>query len=672
MKTRYIFQLSPLLLAIFLASCGGGSSHTPSTVSELIVDDDPDSCSVIADSGSPVIVGSGVPGDPTLPELNSGYRLGYKAKHSSKYMIVANTPLASMAGCKVLKAGGSAVDAAVAVQAVLGLSEPQSSGIGGGAFMMYYDAKTKKVYSFDGRETAPAAANNYYLRCKDQNNPGNPVNCDWPVPNVSYGSTAFVQGSGRSIGVPGVMRMLDMAHKEYGKLPWNKLFDSGIELAANGFKVPARMANAIASARNNLARDANAVSTYFHDGDIDRPYLMGEVMTNVAYANTLRTLAEEGADALYTGPLAERLVAKAQQAMGDGTVQTEITPSLMTLEDVANYQAKKRTPACSVYRDKYYVCSMSPPSSGGIAIAQTFGILNNFDLSLYPPSNPENEGGIPHVMGVHLISEAERLAYADRDKYVADTDYVALPGKGMASMLDPEYLKARALLISPTTSMGTAKAGDLDELPLGIDTTEEHGTTHFSIVDAYGNVVSMTTTVESGMGSFHMVDGYILNNQLTDFSANPTDATGAKVANRVSGGKRPRSSMSPTIVFRGTEPGDFILATGSPGGSNIPWYTIKTLIGALDWGLDAQQATSLVDFGNTNSATTNIDGSNITIATELAQLRTALQAMGHGTSSTAQSSGIATIMRVEKDGKKVLQGGADPRREGIALGDGAM
>jgi gamma-glutamyltranspeptidase/glutathione hydrolase len=660
MENGSLWKLSTLLMAVLLASCGGGSSHNdaPPPEEALIVDDDPDSCSVIAQDGSSVIVGSGLPDDPTLPEPNSGYRLGYQAKQASKYMIVANTPLASMAGCKILKAGGSAVDAAVAVQAVLGLSEPQSSGVGGGAFMMYYDAKTKQVFSFDGRETAPAAANNYYLMRRDQDDPDSPA----PLPNA--------RRSGRSIGVPGVMRMLDMAHKEYGKLPWNTLFDTGIDLAANGFKVPARMADAIVSARNSFALDANAMATFFHDGDPARPYLMGEVMTNVAYANTLSTLAEQGADALYSGPLAERLVEKARQAMGDDIAQTPITPSLMTLEDVANYQAKKRTPACSVYRDQYYVCSMSPPSSGGIAIAQTFGILNNFDLGLYPPDDPDNEGGIPHVMGVHLISEAERLAYADRDKYVADTDYVALPGKGMASMLDPEYLKARAQLISLTTSMGTAKAGDLDELPLGIDTTEEHGTTHFSVVDAYGNVVSMTTTVESGMGSYHMVDGYILNNELTDFSANPVDANGAKVANRVSGGKRPRSSMSPTIVFRGTEPGDFILATGSPGGSNIPWYTVKTLIGVLDWGLDAQQATSLVDFGNTNSATTNVDGSNTTL--DLAPLRTALQAMGHQTNSNSQSSGIATIRRVEKDGQWVLEGGADPRREGIALGDGAM
>jgi gamma-glutamyltranspeptidase/glutathione hydrolase len=342
MKNSSLWKLSTLLMAVLLAGCGGGSSHNDPLPEEeaLIVDDNPDSCSIVADNGSTVIVGSGVPGDPTEPEPNSGYRLGYQAKHSSKYMIVANTPLASMAGCKILKAGGSAVDAAVAVQAVLGLSEPQSSGVGGGAFMMYYDAKTKQVFSFDGRETAPAAANNYYLRCQDQDNPGSPVNCDYPVPNITYGTSAFVQASGRSIGVPGVMRMLDMAHKEYGKLPWATLFDTGIDLAANGFKVPARMAAAISGARDNFALDANAMATFFRDGDPSRPYGMGEIMTNAAYANTLRILAEEGADALYSGPLAERLVAKARQAVGDDAAQSPITPSLMTLEDVANYQAK--------------------------------------------------------------------------------------------------------------------------------------------------------------------------------------------------------------------------------------------------------------------------------------------------------------------------------------------
>ncbi|MDR1934452.1 MAG: gamma-glutamyltransferase family protein [Candidatus Accumulibacter sp.] len=659
MKKRAPWQFAPLFLAIFLAGCGGGGSRNdnaadvPST-GELIVDNDPNSCTVLASNGETVVVGSGVPGDPSLPEPTSGYRPGYKAKHASKYMVVANTPLASKAGCEVLKAGGSAVDAAVAVQAVLGLVEPQSSTIAGSAFMMFYDAKTKQMTAYDGRETAPAAANGYYLVRQDQDDPSSPL----PRPNA--------RRSGRSIGVPGVMRMLDMAHAEYGKLPWNKLFDSGIDLATNGFQVPTRMANAISSSASSFRLDGNAMATYYHaDGT---PYASGETMTNQPYADTLKILAEQGADALYTGSLAQNLVDKARQSVGDDPDHTPITPSLMTLDDLAKYQAKKRTPACTTYR-AYYVCSMAPPSSGGIAIAQALGILSNFDLSLYPPINPANEGGVPSVMGVHLVSEAERLAYADRDKYVADIDYVALPGQGLPTMLNSDYLRARASLIDLTTSMGTAQPGDLDDVPLVSDTTPEHGTTHFSIVDAYGNVVAMTTTVESSMGSYHMVDGYLLSNQLTDFSAQP-ESNGVKVANRVAGGKRPRSSMSPTLVFRGAEPGDFVMATGSPGGSAIIYYVLKTVVGALDWGLDAQQATSLVDFGAMNSRTTNIDGANTTL--DLSGLISGLEAMGHTTSNAAQSSGISTIMRVEKDGQMVLEGGVDPRREGIILGNGAL
>ena len=273
-------------------------------------------------------------------------------------------------------------------------------------------------------------------------------------------------------------------------------------------------------------------------------------------------------------------------------------------------------------------------------------------------------------MGVHLVSEAERLAYADRDLYVADTDFVALPGKGVASMLSPDYLKLRASLISPDKSMGTASAGDFGTPAAGVGKSQEHGTTHFSIVDAYGNVVSMTSTVESSMGSFHMVDGFLLTNQLTDFSSQPVDGAGKPVANAVAGGKRPRSTMAPTLVFRGTQPGDFLMATGSPGGGTIIQYVLKTVVGALDWGLDAQQATSLVDFGASNSVTTNVDGVNTTL--DLTALVAGLKAKGHTVSTSAQSSGISTIMRVKKNGAMVLEGGVDPRREGIILGDGAM
>ncbi len=650
MRKKTLWLMAPLAAAVFLASCGGGDGE------RLIVDSDPNSCTVRSSGGASVIVGSGVSGDPAAPEKASGYRLGLTAKNSSKYMAVANTPLATKAGCDILKAGGSAVDAAIAMQAVLGLVEPQSSTIAGSAFMVYYDARSKKVTAYDGREAAPAAATNFYLMRQNQDDSASPA----PVPNA--------RRSGRSIGVPGVMRMLDMAHKEHGRLAWSGLFDYGIKLSTDGFQVPGRLGAAIASNANSLALDANAMATYFHaDGS---PRTTGETMTNLPYAKTLKTLATQGADALYTGEIAKAIIAKAAQPVGDDAAKTPITPSLMTLSDLANYKAKKREAVCINYRGTYHVCTMSPPSSGGIAIAQSLGILSQFNLAQYAPANASNEGGVPSSMGVHLVAEAERLAYADRDKYVADTDFVPLPAQGLASLLGSDYLKQRASLISPDKSMGTATAGDFGPVPQGVDKTVEHGTTHFSVVDTYGNVVSMTTTVESSMGSFHMVGGFLLTNQLTDFSANPVDSSGQPVANRVAPGKRPRSTMAPTLVFKGSAPGDFVMATGSPGGGAIIQYVLKTVVGALDWGLDAQQATSLVNFGATNSPTTGVDGSNTTL--DLSALVNDLKAKGHTVNSNAQSSGVATIMRVTKDGKAQLQGGADPRREGIVLGDGSL
>lgn len=648
-KKVWLWTLTPVALTLALYGCDGGS--------DLVVDNNADSCSIVSSSGSAVVVGSGSVGDPAAPEAASGYRLGYKSKQSSKYMVVTNTPLATKAGCDVLKAGGTAVDAAVAVQAVLGLVEPQSSTIAGSAFMMYYDAATKKVTAYDGREAAPAAATGFYLVRQDQANASSPA----PVPNA--------RRSGRSIDVPGVMRMLDMAHKEHGQLGWNQLFDEGICPATTGYKIPTRMGDAIKSSVASLALDANAVAAYFNaDGT---PKASGTITTNLPYAQSLRTLASGGADALYTGPLAEAIVAKAAQSVGDDASKTPITPSLLTVSDLKNYQAKKREPVCTTYRSSYYICTMSPPSSGGIAIAQALGILENFNLSQYGPSNPTNEGGVPSVMGVHLVSEAERLAYADRDKYVADTDFIPLPGNGVSTMLDKTYLKGRAALINPSClSMGVTTAGNLGAVPLGVDKTVEKGTTHFSIVDAYGNVVSMTSTVESTLGSYHMVGGFLLTNQLTDFSAQPADTAGVPIANRVAPGKRPRSTMAPTLVFKGSEPGDFLMATGSPGGGTIIQYVLKTVVGALDWGLDTQQATSLVNFGATNSVVTNVDGSNTTL--DLTGLIAGLQAKGHTVSNAAQSSGVSSIMRINRNGVPKLESGVDPRREGIVQGDGAL
>jgi gamma-glutamyltranspeptidase/glutathione hydrolase len=657
-------------LPFILTACFGGSGGVSSQDSNLIVDRNDESCSVASGGGEAIIVGSGAPSDPSLPEPPSGYRLGYRAKHSSQYMVVTNTPLASKAGCEILKAGGSAVDAAIAVQAVLGLVEPQSSTIAGSAFMLHYDAQTRKVRAYDGRETAPAAATRYYLLRQDQADPGSPA----PVPNA--------RRSGRSIGVPGVLRMLEMAHRRHGRLQWNRLFDHGVELAEKGFRIPARMADAIRASADSFACDGNAMRTFYHpDGS---PKVSGEVMTHPEYAATLREIAENGADALYTGRIAEDIVRKVAQSVGDDPARSPITPGLMTLADLGNYRAKEREALCATYR-AHYVCSMPPPSSGGIAIAQTLGMLERFDLSLYPPTDPENEGGIPSVTGTHLIVEAERLAFADRNHYVADADFAPLPGKGIATLIDRDYLEARASLIDPNRAMAAAPPGHFDGFSSAASTAEEQGTTHFSIVDAYGDVVAMTTTVESSMGSYHMVDGFLLSNQLTDFDANPVDAQGRAVANRVSPGKRPRSSMSPTLVFRGGKPDEFVMATGSPGGSAIIMYVLKTVIGALDWGLDAQQAASLIDFGVSGAGKTPVIDASNSIANggtlDLSGLISGLADLGHANESgncagsicpIPQSSGLSTIRKVTRNGRTQLEGGVDPRREGLVLGDGAL
>ncbi|MCU4121835.1 gamma-glutamyltransferase family protein [Variovorax sp. N23] len=653
------WALTPTALALTLLACGGGSDNG-STPTPTPVETTPpvavDNSCLTSTTGTPVVVGSGDAGDPAAPEPASGYVIGHKVVTAKTYMVVANHPLATKAGCDVLKAGGSAADAAIAVQAVLGLVEPQSSSLAGGAFMLYYDAKTKKVQAYDGRETAPAAATANYLRYVDDTT-------DQTLPKPS------ARGSGRSIGTPGVMRMLEMAHGDHGKLPWKDLFGEGTRLASDGFKVGGRMAAAIASSASNLKRDAEAAA-YFLDA-AGNPKPLGTTLTNPAYAEVLKAMASQGADAMYTGTIAQDIVAKIQVTTGaDGSV---ITPGKTTLDDLKNYKPVRREPVCTTYR-AYYVCSMSPPSSGGIGVLSTLGILENFNMGLHAPSQVDLEGGKPSVMGVHLVAEAERLAYADRDKYVADTDFVPLPGGSADTLLNKTYMRSRANLIDFSKSMGTAVAGDFGVPPVGIDKTVENGTTHYSIVDKDGNVASMTTTVESTLGSYHMSHGIMLNNQLTDFSANPIDAvTNAPVANRVAPGKRPRSTMAPTLVFNGNQPGDFLMATGSPGGGTIIQYVVKTVVGALDWSLDAQQATSLVDFGATNSPTTNVGGEHpnidITNGGNNDPLILGLRALGHTVSTGSQSSGISTIIRKPASGGLVLTGGADPRREGIVLGD---
>jgi gamma-glutamyltranspeptidase/glutathione hydrolase len=639
--------LSALLCALALTACGGSDDD------DVAVAD----CAVVTGAGN-VTVGSGLAGDPAAPEPASGYRLGKQAVNSRSHMVVTANPLASRAGCEVLRAGGSAADAAVAVQAVLGLVEPQSSGLGGGAFLLHYSAQTKTVQAYDGRETAPAAATENYLRWVDDT-----TDRTLPRPNA--------RASGRSIGTPGAVRMLGLVHQEHGRQPWKDLFKPGIDLATNGFAISGRMAAAIQGSATDLKRDPEAAATYFNpDGS---PKALGTRFTLPAYADTLTRLADGGADALYTGAIAQSIVDKIGATTGaDGSV---LTPGRTTLADLAAYQPKKRDAVCTTYR-AHWVCGMPPPSSGGITVASALGILENFDLAAQKPTAIDGEGGKPTVLGVHWVSEAERLAYADRDRYIADTDFIALPGGSPAALLDKNYLKGRAALISPTASLGTAAAGNFGLAPLGADRGRDNGTTHVSIVDKAGNVVVLTTTVESSFGAFRMTRGFILNNQLTDFSPTPTDANGLPIANRVAPGKRPRSSMAPTLVFHRNADGsrgDFLMATGSPGGGAIIQYVTKTLIGVLDWGLDAQQATSLVDFGATNGPTTNVGGEHPAINAanngSADPLVMGLRALGHTVSVAAQSSGTGTIVRSAPFGRPGYTGGADPRREGVVLGD---
>lgn len=660
--TLSLVTLSALCATLVLSGCFGSDSTVADT-----------QCAQLTDNGS-VVVGSGLAGDPTAPEPSSGFKS--KTLVSAKtYMVVTANPLASKAGCEVLKNGGSAVDAAVTVQAVLGLVEPQSSGLGGGSFMLHYDAKTKKVQSYDGRETAPAAATEDYLRFVSAANTSPPL----PVVSAPESSASFtaLRQSGRSVGTPGAIRMLELAHKDYGSLAWKDLFQSGIQLATDGFTISGRLADAIAGTKEQLKTDPEA-SSYFLNAD-GTVKTLGTLIKNPAYASTLTALASTGANALHTGPIAENIVKKIKLTSG-GSPSFAITPGLTEMSDLAAYQAKKRDPVCTTYRT-YWICGMGAPSSGGMTVASSLGVLENFNLASYKPTAMDTNGGKPNVMGVHLVTEAERLAYSDRNKYMADTDFVSLPGGSTAAILDKTYLRGRANLIDLNKSMGVATAGVFAGTPVkGSSATEGNGTTHMTIVDKAGNVVVMTTTIESSMGSFRMTNGFLLNNQLTDFSVLPSDTAGP-IANRIQANKRPRSSMAPTLVFKVAADGsmgDLMMATGSPGGSSIIQYVVKTLVGALDWGMDAQQSTSMVNFGAANSATTNVGGEhpnvNITVpAGGLAggndPLVSGLRTLGHTVSTAAQSSGTSTIIRTQRNGTLVLEGGADPRREGVVLGD---
>jgi gamma-glutamyltranspeptidase/glutathione hydrolase len=558
--------------------------------------------------------------DSVAPETASGTATKQLVL-AHRHMVVAANPLAAEAGLEVLRDGGNAADALVAVQAMLGLVEPQSSGLGGGAFLVWYDAKEKRLTTFDGRETAPAEATpSLFL---DAN--GKPL----PFYDAVVG--------GRSVGTPGTVRLLEAVHGKYGSKDWKGLFGQAIDLAEKGFAVSPRLHGEIAEDMGRLDHQP-AARAYFYDQD-GKPLAVGATLKNPAYAETLRAIASGGADAFYTGRIASDIVA---------AVRAHPTnPGHLSLQDLATYKAKERPAVCAPYRG-YEVCGMGPPSSGALTIGQILGMISGFDIGTLGPDDPESW---------RIIGDATRLAFADRDRYMADSDFVPMP-KGL---LDQNYLKSRATLLRRPTALGRddVRPGDppWEKAELRIDgfSYPEHGTSHFVIVDDAGNIASMTTTIESAFGSRQMVDGFLLNNELTDFTFAPVK-DGHAVANRVEPGKRPRSSMAPTIVLKDGKP---VIAIGSPGGSNIISYVAEALIAMIDWKMDVQQAVSLPHFVN------RFGTYDLEAETKAADMARDLQALGYQTKVDDQNSGLHGI-EITPAG---IEGGADPRREGVALGD---
>ncbi|MCC5989723.1 MAG: gamma-glutamyltransferase, partial [Pararhodobacter sp.] len=537
---------------------------------------------------------------------------------AGEWMVSAAHPLAVEAGARVLGEGGSAADAMVAVQAVLGLVEPQSSGLGGGAFLLWHDAASGEITSLDARETAPLAATPRLFLGEDGT----------PLPFLE----AMV--SGLSVGTPGTPMLMEEAHRRWGGMNWGALYADAIALAEAGFPVTPRLAGAIEASADSLARFTDTAAYFLPGGE---PLRAGDIRTNPAYADTLRLLAAQGSTAFYTGPVAADIVA---------ATRTEENPGLLTLEDLARYRVIERAPVCAPWLE-YEVCGMGPPSSGAVAVAQILGMLSHFDLAAMAPVDAQTR---------RLIGDATRLAFADRGRYLADSDFVPVP---VAGLIDPAYLADRAALLTGDAALDEVAPGmpEWDHaLMLGDDHgTERPATSHVSIVDTEGNVLSMTTTIESGFGSRIMVRGFLLNNELTDFSFR-SHADGWPVANRVEPGKRPRSSMAPTIVRREGAP---VLAIGSPGGAAIIPFTAQAIIAHLAWGMDVQQAVSMPHLVNL------FGGWSLEEGTEAEALAEPLQALGYETTARALNSGLQAIAL----GEGGLQGGADPRREGIALGE---
>ena len=566
---------------------------------------------------------------PIQPKDSSGYtkKPGWQ---TSTFAVAAANPLAADAGYQILKAGGSALDAAVAVQMVLTLVEPQSSGIGGGAFLMHFDGKVVEAY--DGREIAPAAADeNLFLKSD-----GKPM--------------SFMEAAvgGRSVGVPGVVRMLEQAHQQHGQLPWATLFEPAVRLAEQGFRISARLHMMLAADRY-LKQDPEAAA-YFYDSN-RQPWPIGHVLKNPELARVLRNIAVHGSKALLEGPVAQSIVDKVRSHVAN--------PGQITRADLAGYQPRKREPLCHDYAVSlkvYLLCGFPPPSSGAIAIGQILGILQNTPGAILPLGND----GLPTAEWLHFYTEAARLAFADRAKYVGDPDFIAPPADSWISLLSPDYLAGRARLIGDR-SMKIVQPGQ----PEGMRTSfspmpdqPEYGTSHVSIVDAQGHAVAMTTTIENAFGSRQMVRGFLLNNELTDFSFTPRDVQGNLVANRVQPGKRPRSSMSPTLVFDKVT-GQLVMVGGSSGGTFIIHHIAKILWGTLHWGLNMQKAIDLPNFGWVNGVTFLEEKGFPAAIIEI------FKAKGHYVQEVDMTSGLQAIQRIPGG----YFGGADPRREGVVMGD---
>lgn len=553
------------------------------------------------------------------PEASTGRKAKAQGQ-ATQYMVSAANPYAVAAGLEMLKTGGSAIDAAIAIQLVLNLVEPQSSGIGGGAFILHWHKASAQLATYDGRETAPAAATPDRFLGPD----GKPMPFDKAV------------HSGLSVGVPGLVRVLALVHQTYGKLAWSRLFEPAIKLAEDGFEVSRRL-NLMLNWYGAEKFGPAARDYFFNEKGWALP--KGELLKNPIFAQTLKQIAVRGPNAFYAGEIANAIVLRLKNAPN--------APSDITLDDLKSYQALKRPPICLPYRG-YKVCGMGPPSSGGLTIAQVLKLLAPHDLGTKPLNSD----------ALHLVAEAERLAYADRNRYMADADFVIVPSEGL---LDDAYLAERGKLIDTKRSMGVVEAGmppHNSGASFGRDATKEgSGTSHISIVDGDGNAISMTTTIESAFGSRLMAAGFLLNNELTDFSFRPSDDEGKPIANRVEGGKRPRSSMAPTIIFDPT--GKLWALVGSPGGSRIILYVVKAIIGLIDWELDAQKATSLANFGSRNGPFE----AEISFSAPRIVLQMALR--GHKTKAALMTSGLQIIVR--RDG--YWEGGADPRREGEARGE---